>query len=209
MDRQAILNDYVTDMSAVEKHILEAVERQAEMDDTRRYPEALQALSNLRDTLRRHVQSLESYNAGTPGGGLKEAVKEALTGALGVAAGIYNKVRQEDQVSRSIRDTYTALGLATISYHMLHTTALALKEQRLADLAITHLKDLSPIVVELSRVVCLVVARELADEDKSLDASVGQEAARNTHQAWTSSNTGAGSGSTSSFTSASSGGSAF
>lgn len=187
-DRQTVINDYVTDMAGVEKHILEAVERQVEVADTRRYPEALQALTTLRGTLQRHVAALEAYNAGSQGGGVKEAAKEALLGALGVAAGIYNKVRQEDQVSRAIRDTYTALGLATVSYHMLHTTALGLKEQRLADLALTHLKQLSPIVVELSKAVCLVVAKELADEDKTMDAGIGQQAVRNTQEAWSGSN---------------------
>ena len=184
MNRQAILNDYVTDMAAVEKHILEAVERQVSTEPAKRFPEALSALNDVKATLSRHVSALEAYNAGTEGGGLKETLKEALTGTLGVAAGIYNKIRQEDQVSRMVRDTYTALGLATVSYHMLYTTALGLKEDRLAQLALDHLKDLSPHVVDLSKVVCLVVAHELADQDKLVDPAIGQEAVRRTHEAW-------------------------
>jgi hypothetical protein len=184
MDRTAIITDYVTDMAAVETHILEAVERQVANEDTQRYPEAFHALSDLATVLRRHVEALEAYNARAEDGGLKEAVKEAVTGALGVAAGLYNQIRQEDAVSRSVRDTYTALGLANVSYHMLYTTALALKEPRLAALALKHLKELAPYTVTLSKVVCLVVARELAHEDKALDAGVGQEAARATHEAW-------------------------
>jgi hypothetical protein len=184
MDRQEIINDYVTDMAAVEKHILEAVERQVGTEAAKRFPEALSALNDVRATLARHVSALEGFNEGTAGGGLKETLKEALTGALGVAAGIYNKIRQEDQVSRMVRDTYTALGLATISYHMLYTTALGLKEDRLARLALDHLKDLSPHVVDLSKVVCLVVAHELSNEDKLVDPAIGQEAVRQTHEAW-------------------------
>src|SRR5690606_8342379 len=118
MDRTKIINDYVTDMAAVEKHILEAVERQVGARDTKDFPEALAVLSAVKGTLSRHVSALEAYNETTGGGDLKERLKEAVTGALGVAAGIYDKIRQEDQVSRMVRDTYTALGLATISYHM-------------------------------------------------------------------------------------------
>ena len=188
MDRTNIINNYVTDMAAVEKHILEAVERQVGDDSTRRYPEALAALSDVKGTLSRHVAALEAYNASTEGGGLKETVKEALTGALGVAAGLYDKIRDEDQVSRMVRDTYTALGLATISYHMLYTTALGMKEEQLASLALNHLKDLAPHVMKLSEVVCLVVAHELADQDKLIDPAVGQEAIRKTQEAWSSSN---------------------
>jgi hypothetical protein len=184
MNRTSILNDYATDMLAVEKHIFEAVERQVNDAATKRYPVALSALQEIHRTLSRHVSALEAYNATTEGGGLKEALKETLTGALGVAAGIYDKIRSEDKVSRMVRDTYTALGLATISYHMLYTTALGLKEEQLATLALNHLKDLSPLVVELSKAVCLVVAQELNEEDKLIDASVGDEAVRRTQEAW-------------------------
>ena len=186
MNRTSIVNDYVTDMLAVENHILKAVERQVDDSDTQRYPEALACLSSVKATLSRHVSALEAFNATTEGGGVKETVKEALTGALGVAAGLYDRIRDEDQVSRMVRDTYTALGLASISYHMLYTTALGLNEQELAAIALDHLKDLSPLVVDLSKNVCLVVAHELADEDKLIDPAVGQEAVRKTQEAWNS-----------------------
>jgi hypothetical protein len=83
-----------------------------------------------------------------------------------------------------VRDTYTALGLASISYHMMYTTALGLQEERLAALALDHLKDLAPHVVDLSKTVCLVVAHELSEENKLIDPAVGQEAVRKTHEAW-------------------------
>ncbi|MFN3596545.1 MAG: hypothetical protein ACK41D_04670 [Rubricoccaceae bacterium] len=184
MDRQSILNNYVTDMAAVEKHILEAVEQQASTDDVRKYPEAAKVINTLASTLSRHVEALEAYNESTEGGSVKEAAKEALGAALGFAAGLYNKLRQTDQVSRMIRDDYTAVGLAAISYHMLHTTALGLKDQRVADMALEHLKDLTPILVDLSKVVCHVVADELEDEDKVFTASIAEQAVRNTQQAW-------------------------
>ncbi|HLT48153.1 MAG TPA: hypothetical protein VK002_13045 [Rubricoccaceae bacterium] len=196
MDRQEIINDYVTDMAAVEKHILEAVERQIGTPATKDFPEALAVLNDVRTTLARHVSALEGFNEDTRGGGLKETLKEAVTGTLGVAAGIYNKIRQEDQVSRMVRDTYTALGLATISYNMMYTTALGLKEDRLAQIALDHLKDLSPLVVDLSKTVCLVVAHELSQEDKLIDPAIGQEAVRRTHEAWSSQNVGSGDGGT-------------
>ncbi len=184
MDRTQILNQYVTDMAAVEQHILDAVDGQLDSDDTARYPDAVRVLTALQTTLRHHVASLESYNESTEGGGLLEAAKEALGSALGTAAGLYNQVRKTDKVSRMIRDSYTATGLAAISYHMLHTTALGLKEPRLAQLALTNLKGLTPVLVELSKVVCTVVAEELDDEDRVFTSSVGQEAVRNTQEAW-------------------------
>ena len=183
-DRTTVINNYVTDMHAVEKHILEATERQLAEDETSKYPDAVRVITSLKTTLENHVRSLEQFNDRTEGGGLKEAVKEAVTGALGVAAGFYDQLRNTDQVSRMIRDDYTATSLAAVSYHMLYTSALALKADDLAALALRNLKDLTPILVDLSKVVCTVVAAEMADEDKSLDASVGAEAVRKTQEAW-------------------------
>jgi hypothetical protein len=40
-----------------------------------------------------------------------------------------------------LRDDYTALNLAAIGYHMLHTTGMGLQNQATADLALRHLKD--------------------------------------------------------------------
>jgi hypothetical protein len=184
MDRTDILNDYVTDMAAVETHILRAVDRQLEDDDTAKYPDAVRVLTSLQSALRRHVEGLEAYNDRTSDGGVKEAVKEAVTGALGVAAGFYDQLRQTDEVSRMIRDSYTATSLAAVSYHMLYTTALALKAEDLAALALRNLEDLTGLIGQLSEVVCTVVAAELTDEDKTIDPTVGPRAIEATQRAW-------------------------
>ncbi|HEX9952212.1 MAG TPA: hypothetical protein VGB53_10615 [Rubricoccaceae bacterium] len=185
MDRTAILNTYVTDMKAVETHIHSAVERQLESEDTRKYPDAVQALTALKTILEQHTEALGAHIDQAEGGGLKESVKEALGSALGVAAGLYDQIRT-DKVSRMIRDTYTATSLAAISYHMLYTTALGLKSEIVAALALSNLKDLTPVLVNLSKVVCTVVADELDDEDKVYTASVGVQAVRDTQEAWSS-----------------------
>jgi len=187
MDRTHILNTYVTDMAAVETHIMTAVERQLESDDTKKYPEAVRVLTVLHTTLKAHTESLERYNERTEGGGIMETAKEALGAALGLVAGLYDQIRT-DKVSRMIRDSYTATSLAAISYHMLYTTALGLKDQEVASLALSNLKGLTPILVDLSKVVCSVVANELDDEDKVYTDSVAQQAVRDTQTAWSAEN---------------------
>ena len=178
-----ILNGYLTDMNAVEEHIAEALERQLNGDAIKKYPEASRVVSQLHGTLERHTREIAAKVERREGLDVAGALKEALGDALGFAAGLYDKVR-DDKVSRMIRDDYTATSLAAISYHMLHTTALGLKNQEVADLALRNLKDLTPILVDLSKVVCEVVAKELADEDKVFDGTVGPQAVRNTQEAW-------------------------
>jgi hypothetical protein len=183
MSTQQTLNEHVTNMAAVEKHILEAIERQSGSDAVKRYPEARVLIRRIEDTLRRHIEALEEHNAASEGGGFAEALKEAVAGALGVAAGLYDQVRNE-VVSRMLRDDYTALSLAAISYHMLHTTALGLRQAATADLALRHLKDLTPLLVDLSKTICHVVAREMATEEPGFDGAIGAEAVRRTQEAW-------------------------
>ena len=182
-DPNAVLDTYLTDMHAVEAHILRAVERQLKDDDINDYPEAFRVVTKLQTTLAQHTSALEAKVDARDGGDIKQAVKEAVGSTLGFVAGLYDRVR-DDEVSRMIRDDYTATSLAAVSYHMLYTTALGLKNQDVATMALRHLKDLTPILVDLSQVVCHVVAAELADENKVFDGTVGEQAAADTHEAW-------------------------
>lgn len=184
MKRAPILSTYVTDMAAVESHISTAVGRQLEDDAIQTYPSAVAVLTRLKTVMDTHVTALEAYNEKTETGGLKETAKEVLGDTLGAIAGLWNKVRGTDEVSRSIRDAYTASSLAAISYHMLYTTALGLKADELASLALNHLRDITPLIGEMAEVVCKVVATELANEDKVIDPAVADEAIRATQEAW-------------------------
>lgn len=186
-ERQDTLQQYVSDMLALEQHILEAVERQTDDSKVDNHPEANQLLGQLERTLKDHTASLEQLLSAL-GGDAASPVKEAVSSVAGVAAGLYDKVRG-DKVSKMLRDDYTALNLASISYTMLHSTGMALKNQTVADLALRHLEDLTPVVVNISEIIPLVVARELSDAGMTTDTAVGQRSADQTHRAWRSQQT--------------------
>jgi hypothetical protein len=207
-DNREALRPYVADMAAVEKHILEAIERQRNDDDIKQFPDAHQIISNIHSTLHRHVDSLESHLSGFQGGGVAGAVKETVTGVLGVFAGLYDKVRK-DPASRALRDDYTALSLAAISYTMLHATALGLNQGTTAEIALSNLRELTPLLVELSKVIPNVVVKELSFEGYPIETGVGQKAAQASHEAWSRDNVGVGSGSGSGFGSGTGGGTTF
>ncbi|HKH48156.1 MAG TPA: hypothetical protein VKM72_26150 [Thermoanaerobaculia bacterium] len=186
------LRPYIADMAAVEKHILEALERQHKDDNIRQFPTAHQLIDRLQGVLRQHISTLEGHLEAFPGGTTAHTVKEAVTGVLGAIAGVYDKVRK-DTASRALRDDYTALSLATISYTMLHTTALGLRQGATAELAVRHLKDLTPVLVELSQIVPQIVLRELSFEGYDIEMGLAENAVRNTQEAWSSENTQGGS----------------
>jgi hypothetical protein len=205
-DNREALRPYVADMAAVEKHILEAVERQRKDDDIQQFPDAAQWVGRVEGVLRRHVDNLDSHLKSFDGGGVAGTVKEALTGVLGTVAGLYDKVRK-DTASRALRDDYTALSLAAISYTMLHTTALGLSQGTTAELALTGLKDLAPLVMEGAELIPKVVLKELAFEGYDISTQVGEQAARNTQEAWQPETLRSGVGAGSTGSSGSSGGS--
>lgn len=181
--KKEILHDYASDMLGVEKHTLESVERQTRDDKIRTYRDAYELLMQIETVLTGHTLRLEQYLS-TVDGSSESMIKRAAAIAMGAISGLYGKYRPEDPVSRSLRDDYTALSLATISYTMLHTTALSLDDSSLAELSLKHLNELTPFVVQLSRIIPYVVARELAEEGKIPFTSAGVQAEANTQRAW-------------------------
>lgn len=176
---------YVGDMIATERHIKEAIERQLDDEKIDNYHNARAVLERVDRVLEQHLDALNRRHEAMVGDSANRKLKEATTRVTGWVTGLYDKMRGE-KVSRAIRDDYAALAFDSICYTMLHTTALAYQDRTTADLAMTHLKDLTPLVVEVSRLVPHVVAIELAeDEDEPrADASVADAAERNTQQAW-------------------------
>lgn len=183
-DRLDLLKKYVGDMHATEKHILEAIERQAESDEAAAQPDAQDFFKRVTAVLREHTSHLERHLE-TLGGSGTSPVKEAVGGVLGFAAGLIDQVRDQT-VSKMLRDDYTALNMACISYTMLHTTALALNDSKTAEIALLHLKHLTPLVTEINKLTPLIVVRELMDDADGVDGTAGERAARSAQTAWDS-----------------------
>jgi hypothetical protein len=182
-DNKEALRPYVADMVAVEKHILEAVERQRNDDDIKQFPDALQLVGRLESVLKSHVQALESHLQSYPGGSTASTVKQAVTGLLGAIAGVYDKVRK-DTASRALRDDYTALSLASVSYGMLHTTALGLSQGPAAELARVNMEEVNSLLMELGLVLPRIVLKELAFEGYQVETGAADRAVKNLEETW-------------------------
>ncbi len=183
METKDILRDYVGDMVAVQNHCLESIKRQIVDDKFKRFPEAHDVLAKVENILNAQQLTLDRCLDALDGG-VGAAIKKAASTAAGAISGLYGKLRPEDPVSRSLRDDYVALNLLAVSYTMLHTTALALNNAPVADMAIKHLNQITPFIVELNRIIPLVVATELSDENKIIDPSIWKKAQENSQKAW-------------------------
>ena len=182
-EQMEILQGYVNDMLAVEHEMHQAFRRQKHSDTPSSHPASAQLIGRIEDTIDVHIAELRRVLQRL--GGSESTLKAAVGKALGAAAGIYNELRS-DRVSTMVRDDLTALNFAVACYQMLHTTALAMHDQPLADTALRHIKDFTPQIMDLSEVLPGAVLSDLERDQKvTADDSVAEEARKNTREAWT------------------------
>lgn len=181
--RADMLQQYVSDMIAVENQIAEAVKRQAGDEHVATHtPAAGRIIQNISQLAQQHEQHLQDHLKSL-GGDPAKGIKEAATQIMGALAGIYDKLRTES-VSKMLRDDYTALNLAAVSYTMLHTTGLALGDDETAELALNHLRHYANIVMEINRIIPRVVVEDLSADVQIQPNGSAQRAIENTQQAW-------------------------
>ena len=99
-----------------------------------------------------------------------------------MAAGAIDMFRSEG-LPKNLRDDYTAFNLANISYVMLNTTALALGDQEVADLAQQHLRDYAAASLRLDRIIPAAVVRYLQQEGLPAQ-DVAHQVGRTVEEAW-------------------------
>lgn len=198
MDTQTNVNDsddrhvvatYVSDMLALERHIAQPIAAQLKFGDRSAHGEATAIVSRLKTTTDAHIAALETHLE-TLGGHGASPIKSTWAALLGGGAAAIDQIRKT-KVSKGLRDDYTALGLAAISYTMLHATALGLGDRATAALAKRHLDDIAPIVVEIGRTMPTVVLQELRDDGENVTVSAAELSAMQTGESWTGSKTGA------------------
>lgn len=129
-----------------------------------------------------HLRTLEEQIAAV-GGETGAAIKGAVASVTGTVAGIYDLLRKHP-VSRMLRDDYTALSLASVGYSMLYTSALALRDLALANVGLRHLREKTPLILELSDTIPGVVLRELGKEMPDVDPRLADVARGNIREAW-------------------------
>ncbi len=184
MERKESLQKQLSDMLAVEQHILDAVEHQRSDEKVKRNVKANKVIIEVERVLNEHIDALK-HLADQHGAKTQSLAKEAVTKLLGAAAGLYDRVRGKQPLSRDLRDDYTALSLDAMAYTAFHTYGLAVGEDSIATLAKQHLQDITPLLVEISKVLPEVVLKEVQEEsDFAVNGSIGPEAVSNTQEAW-------------------------
>jgi len=180
-DKNGAINSYITDMLSLEEHIEKALRGQ--LEDLKNYPDVIGDLKQIHRKVEHHVSDLRELsqrrNARTPA----DALKRVGSALLGFGAAAVDLVRNEG-LPKNLRDDYTAFSLATVGYIMLKTTALALDDREVGDLAHQHFSDYAESVTLLHNVVPGAVIRFLREEGLPVREDVLPEISRTIEQVW-------------------------
>jgi hypothetical protein len=180
-DRDEAINSYITDMLSLEEHIQKAVRGQ--LEDLEDYPEVTRDLRQVLRKNEQHVSDLKQLSDRRKVQGPSDAIKRAGSTILGLGAAAVDLVRNEG-LPKNLRDDYTAFSLATIGYLMLYTTALALEEQEVSDLARQHFADYAQTVILLHNVVPGAVLRFLREDGLPVRDDVLPQISRTIEEIW-------------------------
>jgi ferritin-like metal-binding protein YciE len=180
-DKDEAINSYITDMLSLEEHIQKAIRGQ--LEDLEDYPEVTRDLRQVLRKVEQHVSDLQNLSGRRNARGASDAIKRAGSALLGLGAAAVDLVRKEG-LPKNLRDDYTAFSLATIGYVMLHTTALALEEQEVADLARQHFADYAQTVTLLHNVVPGAVLRFLREDGLPVREDVLPQISRTIEEIW-------------------------
>jgi ferritin-like metal-binding protein YciE len=176
------LQTYVSDMLALERHIEQPVEQQSGMSDTQRYVDAKRIIGIAQSQAKSHIATLEGCLAEL-GGHEADPMKSAWAGLLGAGAKAVNAARKT-KVSKALRDDYAALALASVSYEMLYTTAVATRATSVAAIAKAHLADYASTIMEIGETIPTVVLQELGDDGETVLAGSAETIRRELHEVW-------------------------
>jgi hypothetical protein len=176
------IDGYISDMLALEEHIEKAVAGQIQaLGD---HPHVGADLETIQRWIQLHIANLKQLMTTRGSATTSSAIKRAGSSALGRAAGAIDLFRHEGQ-PKNLRDDYTAFSLAAIGYVMLHTTARALGDREVADLANQHLRNYAHGMIALHYIIPEVVVRSLQKEGLPARDDVLTDVWRNVEQAWT------------------------
>jgi ferritin-like metal-binding protein YciE len=180
-DKDEALNSYITDMLSLEEHIDKAI--RAQVEDLKDYPDVARDLKQILRDVEHHVSDLRGLSDRRKAQGPSDAIKRAGSALLGLGAAAIDLVRTES-LAKNLRDDYTAFSLATIGYVMLHTTALALDEREVAELARQHFADYAKVVTQLHNIIPGAVIRFLREDGLSVRDNVLPEVSRTIEEIW-------------------------
>jgi hypothetical protein len=186
------LKQYLREQIALEEQLLRNVEEQLHEVQCAEYADARVLLEKTKTALEGHFTPLNELldqlerdaplilaNGAPPNGTREPGSHRGSTGSSRE-----EERRERRRISRILRDDFSALNTVALNNTLLHTSALALKCHDIASVALKHIENLLPLLVEIGALVPDVVAREISKVAPRVETEVAEVALKNVIQAW-------------------------
>jgi hypothetical protein len=177
-----ILGNYLAEQVALEERLYKEVEQQLAALNGEDFADVNDLLSGIKTVLGKHFARLN--------GELDRLEEKAHFDVTGLGDNTWEVVSEENakwkrsRASQMLRDDYIALNAAAMGNTLLHTAALAANSKVVADVALEHLANITSFLAQMHELTPKVVARELSREFPSIEAAIGEIAARNAGVVW-------------------------
>jgi hypothetical protein len=169
------------DLRALRTALTTACELHAREESVAINEPATSLVTRLRDLLLRHNTQGETLHASLqPTPGLQNSADAAGSAHI---ADFFLRVRKPRR-SLILRDLSTLLNLAAADLSILHSAALAMRQEELARLALYQLAELTPLIIEISRLLPSAAVSDLASTSVVADPLAADTAEANIHEAW-------------------------
>jgi len=166
------LRRHVSDMVAFDREMVSSLRKQLDGDLVDPVPSARDVLQRASDAFEQQAGQLEEELGGM-NGGPSAMMKKFLAMSIGMVAPLMGGSRTEP-VSRILRDDVVGMHMAAVSSSMLHTAALAERQDAIASIAKDGSESFSMLADELQTVLPDAVTMEVEQrQDRSpADANV-------------------------------------
>ena len=158
---QEMIAKYLHDMHSLVQHGHNTIKQQRENLKGSKHRDVFQAIERFESTMDVHVTMLET-RLDALGESTSSPVQDAAASVAGVAAGLYNAVRDE-KASKSIRDDYTFFSQSAIAYLMLYVTTESLGDRETAQIAERGYRDMARMVMEIDHLMPGLVVTEVRE----------------------------------------------
>ena len=176
------ISDWLGDIVALESHVEEAMDHQLKLETPN--AELTATFKSLHDAVRDSKHRAEEYQK-SYGSTAGNPIIKVGSELLGKAAGLIDKARK-DSASKALRDDAPAFSMLNVAYGMLHTTAVALSDDRTAQFAKTGMHTYAHLAQEVSRAIPLAVVEELKTGDHAdvLNPGAVETARQALYESW-------------------------
>lgn len=166
-------------MMALERRARQTVEEQTRCEELRTEADALHLVNALLALHRGHAERLEAHLDLMQGGG-EPASLEGIPASSIFSEGKITRIT----VAEILATDYTLLNRLAIGYTQLHTVAQALDHCPTAELALTHLREITPRIMEISQAIPALAVRELEQTHTDVCQGACDAALHATQEAW-------------------------